>query len=152
VAEDAARSRDDFRQYRTGDGYDDVLSMLEHDLTGQPVRIRLGTRVRRIEWAPGQVTVFAEQSAGALQVSARRCLVTVSIGVLQASAEDGGIELAPGPEGFRQACSGIGMGHVRRVVLRLARRMCRARRFRRCGAKRAAIRSRSSPGSGARER
>jgi monoamine oxidase len=123
IAEDARRAADGFEQFRTVSGYDAVLSALETMLAQHQVRIRLGTRVRRIEWSRHRFVVHAESARGLLELRAPRGVVTVSVGVLQAAAEAGGIEFSPEPAGFRQACSQLGMGRVVRVVLRLRRRI-----------------------------
>jgi monoamine oxidase len=122
IAEDAWHSRKDFKQYRSADGYDHVISSLERGLSGSGVRIRLQTRVRLIGWARDEVTVACETPRGQQELHARCCVVTVSLGVLQAMQEEG-IVLSPAPQGFVEAVSRLGMGHVRRVVLRLTRRL-----------------------------
>lgn len=112
VARDAAESAKGFPQYRTARGYDHVLSTLEHDLATQGVRIELRTAIRRVTWQQQQVTCEAE----ATSFSAPRCLLTVSIGVLQSGA----IAFEPQPTSLDAALAGLGMGHVVRVVLRFA--------------------------------
>lgn len=123
IAEDAASVGEGFEQFRTADGYDTVLSALEAALVGHAVRIRLRTVVRDIAWQHGHVTVDAESPEGALRLRARRAVVTVSVGVLQATPEAGGIVFSPEPAALREACSKLGMGQVRRVVLRLRQRV-----------------------------
>jgi monoamine oxidase len=123
IAEDAAGVREGFEQFRTANGYDAVLSALEAGLVEHQVRIRLRTAVRGIAWQHGHVTIDARSSEGPLQLRARHAVVTVSVGVLQAAPAAGGILLDPAPESFRRACSLLGMGHVRRVVLRLRQRI-----------------------------
>lgn len=120
LAEDAATNSGDFRQYRPIAGYDTLLRALEHDLKPTGCRILLQSRVRRIEWQKGEVTVTADAGVepGSLEVTARGCIVTTSIGVLRTPPSSGGIEFRPLPEGFERALAGLGMGHVMRVVLR----------------------------------
>jgi monoamine oxidase len=121
VAQDAARSAGGFEQYRTARGYDQVLASLEHGLSGDAARLQLGRRVTRITWSAGSVQVETTGRDGPLSFNAKRCLVTVSLGVLQAPAADGGITFEPEPSAFRAALTGLGMGMVERVVLRFAR-------------------------------
>jgi monoamine oxidase len=118
VAEDAAGSAQSFEQFRTARGYDHVLATLEHDLARHQAQIELDTTVTRIAWAQGSVTCETTSARGPAQFVARRCLLTASIGVLQAPAEAGGIVLEPRPEQLSHALSGLAMGHVARVVLR----------------------------------
>jgi monoamine oxidase len=120
MAEDAAASAGDFRQYRPVAGYDTLLRALEHDLKPSACRILLQSRVRRIEWQKGKATLTADAGGepGGLEVAARRCIVTASVGVLRTAPSIGGIEFRPLPDGFEKALAGLGMGHVMRVVLR----------------------------------
>jgi monoamine oxidase len=117
IAEDA-KVAGDFEQYRTAQGYDSVLGTLEQGLTGAAARVELATRARSIEWSRGRVHVLAEGRQGRTAITARRCLVTVSVGVLQATPADGGLDIRPVPGGFVAALSRIGMGKVQRVVMR----------------------------------
>lgn len=121
VAEDAAKSKAGFEQFRTAHGYDQVLSSLEHGLRGDAVRLELGRRVTRIAWSKDHVIVEASGRDGEARLHAKRCLVTVSVGVLQQPEGEGGISFDPAPPAFRAALDGIGMGSVLRVVLRFIR-------------------------------
>jgi len=120
IAEDAARSATDFEQFRTARGYDQVLASLEHGLPADAVRLQLGRRVTRIAWCPGAVTLETTGTAGPAQLSSKCCLVTASLGVLQARPVDGGIVFEPEPPTFRRTLPLLGMGSVVRVVLRFA--------------------------------
>ena len=62
--------------------------------------------------------VAADTGPDVLQVEARRCIVTTSIGVLRARPADGGIDFRPLPEAFDRALPGLGMGQALRLVLR----------------------------------
>jgi len=118
VAEDAARSADGLDQYRTAHGYDQVLASLEQGLSGETAHLELGRRVTAVNWSRGRVEIEATGRSGATRVVAPRCLLTVSLGVLKASRDEGGIALRPEPPAFRAALAGLGMGSVQRVVLR----------------------------------
>lgn len=120
VAQDAARSAGGLDQYRTAHGYDQVLTSLEQGLDGDATRIELGQKVTRVTWARGRVEVETTGRGGGSRVSARRCLITASLGVLQAPPRDGGIVFEPEPASFRPRLSGLGMGSVARVVMRFA--------------------------------
>lgn len=117
VAEDAGTTAQNFKQYRTARGYDHVLTCLEHGLAHRDVTLSLQSRVTRIEWSRGHVQLELEGPAGPRRVSAARCIVTVSLGVLQAS----GIGFFPRPPAFAGALPLLGMGHALRVILRLDR-------------------------------
>lgn len=121
IAQDAAGAGD-FRQFRPVAGYDALLRLLEHDLAGSHCRILLQSRVRRLEWREGTVTVVAgtaDDPVG-LEVGAKRAVVTASVGVLHAPPSEGGIDFRPVPEAFESALSGIAMAQVIRLVLRFA--------------------------------
>jgi monoamine oxidase len=120
IADDAASVASEFKQYRTSNGYDHVLSSLEHALSTQACQVELGARVRRISWRRDQVTLEGDGQRGPLRVSAKRALVTVSLGVLQAE-NDAGLRFEPFPSAFQQALPKLGMGHALRVVMRFER-------------------------------
>jgi monoamine oxidase len=88
------------------DGYDRALAHLAAGLD-----IRLGCPVERVRWAPGAATL---ELAGGEQLAARRVLVTVPLGALQA----GRPAFAPAlPPAKRAAIGTIPMGHVSKLVL-----------------------------------
>lgn len=121
IAEDAARSADGFEQFRAPCGYDQLLSRLEQRLARDAVRLELGRRVTRIGWAKDRVELDTQGRDGHARVGARRCLVTVSLGVLKTPVSDGGIAFEPEPAEFRRELERLGMGQVLKVVLRFKR-------------------------------
>jgi monoamine oxidase len=121
IARDAQASASSFKQYRSARGYDAVLATLEQALPSAAVRVELRTRVRRIDWSGAGVVVRAQGPTGEVNIGARVCLVTVSVGVLQAPASAGGIEIQPAPPAFAASLPLLGMGHALRVVLRYER-------------------------------
>lgn len=119
LAEDASDNAEEFRQYRLVGGYERLVAKLEREIRAERAEIMLGARVQRVEWRAGQVTVAATRGEQELSFSAPRCLVSVSVGVLQAGSADGGIEFSPALVERRPALLQLGMGHVVKVVLRL---------------------------------
>jgi monoamine oxidase len=94
------------------DGYDRALAHL-----GAGLDIRLGRPVERVRWSPGAVTL---ELAGGERLTARRALVTVPLGALQA----GRPAFAPAlPPAKRAAIAAIPMGHVSKLVLRFDREL-----------------------------
>ena len=71
-------------------------------------KLRLNTIVERMEWQPGLVRVHAGQ-----EWRARRAVITVPLGVLQA----GSIEFSPEPVEILHAANQLCFGQVYRVVL-----------------------------------
>jgi monoamine oxidase len=117
VARDAEKVGEDFKQYRSVDGYDRVLKSLEHGIAADKCHIELGARVQRVQWGPERVTLEGEGHTGSFRVRSRRALVSVSLGVLQAR-DGGGIAFDPTPSEFQRALPLLAMGQVIRVVLR----------------------------------
>jgi monoamine oxidase len=120
IARDAARAAKS-EQYRTTDGYDEVIRALERALVVQRCRLELNARVTKLEWRPGQVALTVETAGERRELTAARALVTCSLGVLQASAAGIGIGFLPQPESFATALPQLAMGYALRVVLRFGR-------------------------------
>ncbi len=94
------------------DGYDRVLAHLAAGLD-----IRLGCPVERVRWAPGAVTL---ELAGGEQLTAKRVLITVPLGALQAGRP---AFAPPLPPAKRAAIATIPMGHVTKLVLWFSREL-----------------------------
>jgi monoamine oxidase len=87
--------------------------------------VRLGASVERVEWVRGCVIVHARGVSDAMRapVTARAAIVTLPAGVLEAEAgEEGAMRFEPELPGKHAALAGIGVGHVRRLVLRFRSR------------------------------
>jgi monoamine oxidase len=115
---DDARAAAEATQHRCADGYDRLVSALEHDLDAARCKILLKTRVRRIDWSSSLVEVHADHLRAALVVKARCCLVTASVGALRTPPPEGGIDFRPMPPSFERALPQLSMGQVVRLVLR----------------------------------
>ncbi len=97
--------------FQVVEGYGQVAEKRAKSL-GDKVRLR--TRVRRIDWRKGGATVHAQGPDGEHPLEARAVVVTVSLGVLQARA----IEFAPElPDRTRAAIDAIGFGHADKILL-----------------------------------
>jgi monoamine oxidase len=119
LAEDAS-SAGSLRQFRVRRGYDRVVSALAQGCGPEWVTIERRAPVRRIEWSKGAVTLSGEQDGRRFECVARRCLVSVSIGVLAAPAHEG-IEFSPALRDRSAALAWLGMAHVTKVVLTFTR-------------------------------
>jgi monoamine oxidase len=119
LAEDASASAAEFQQYRLVGGYERLVKKLEHELSAESVELALGARVRRVAWQKGQVTLQVSLREQQLAMQASCCLVSVSVGVLQAKPEAGGIEFSPSLAERLPALNRLAMGSVVKVVLRL---------------------------------
>jgi len=105
--------------YRPLAGYDELVRAMARAL--DPQNIALRTVVRRVAWSAAGVEIDAtsgldRQSARFL---ARRLVVTVPLGVLQAPADsEGAIDFQPALSAKGRALSGLAAGPVVRLVLR----------------------------------
>ena len=81
-------------------------------------RIQLGCRVNRVRWDAGAVVIDGEQDGEAFRLEARKVLITVPLGVLNAFDSSGLVfEIDPLPPRFRNHLAGIETAHVERLSL-----------------------------------
>ncbi len=107
---------DERAQFRVVRGYASVLERLRTGLDPKRCRIRLGSVVTDVHWKRGSVRVRVDSGA---VFHAARLVMTVPAGVLRAAAgEAGSIRWDPEVPHARRALEGIGMGRVRKVILR----------------------------------
>ena len=96
-------------------GYDGVPRFLARGLEGA---IHLGTRVAEIEWEPGRAELTLRTASGTSRAEAGAVVVTLPLGVLQATADSpGGCRFRPDPPGLRKAVGQLAMGSVSRLVV-----------------------------------
>jgi monoamine oxidase len=107
------------------DGYDRLMAWLLEQCDPNVLTLHLSSVVRRLSWAPGHVTLQLTSQGGTPlpDITARRAIVTVPLGVLQASTTlpgtPGTIQFDPLPGELVAALTGLEMGHAVRVVIRL---------------------------------
>jgi monoamine oxidase len=109
------------RAFRAQHGYADLIEIFHKQLVDAGVSVQLGIKVESIHWRPGRVEVRAN---GSTSFSASRVLITLPLGVLQASPEENGaVRFAPQLPGVKKsALSKLAMGKVIRVTLRFRER------------------------------
>ena len=109
------------RAFRAQHGYADLIQILQRQLVNAGVSLQLGIQVDSIHWRPGHVEVKAN---GSTSLVAPRVLITLPLGVLQASAEENGaVRFAPElPRQKKRALSKLAMGKVIRVTVRFRER------------------------------
>lgn len=106
-------------QFRPIGGYGPLLDALAAALTPERAQLRLGAVVRGVRWRRGRVDVAADTPAGPLQVRARRAIVTLPLGVLQAcDGEPGHVAFDPPLTAKSDALAGLAPGPVLKLVLR----------------------------------
>ncbi|HKS58513.1 MAG TPA: NAD(P)/FAD-dependent oxidoreductase [Steroidobacteraceae bacterium] len=101
--------------FRPLGGYAALIDGLVSGLDTDCVRIRLSTIVQSIEWQRGRVTIEAMRHGLPTTVQGRRAIITLPIGVLQASAADA-VRFNPDPR-KQKALDGLACGPVIKVVL-----------------------------------
>jgi monoamine oxidase len=120
------------RAFHSEHGYEDLLTIFREQMKDAGVEISLDTIVDSIEWSSGRVAITthkneSHKNSGALNLSASRVLITLPLGVLQASVnsadEAGAVRFTPAlPANKRNAMQKLVMGKVIRIVLRFRRR------------------------------
>jgi monoamine oxidase len=105
--------------YRPLAGYDELVRAMARAL--DPRSIALRSVVRRVAWSTAGVEIDAISGLErqSVRFSARRLIVTVPLGVLQAPAgSEGVIDFQPALSAKHRALSGLAAGPVVRLVLR----------------------------------
>jgi monoamine oxidase len=102
------------RLFRVREGYDALPKFLAANIEQAGGVIHLDTTVQRIVWQRGVVDLNAvDGSGGVFNVRARRAIITLPLGVLQA----GTVEFAPAPGDILAHARRMAMGAVVRVTL-----------------------------------
>jgi len=112
------------RAFRAQDGYASLIDIFRRQLDDSGIPVHTNAVVERVQWHPGHAALTVWGPSGASTVSARRVLITVPLGVLQArSDEKGAICFQPDlPEAKKDAIRNVIMGKVIRVTLRFRER------------------------------
>jgi monoamine oxidase len=112
------------RAFRAEQGYAALVEIFREQLTRAGVDIQLTTIVQEIRWSSGKVDLDGNDSKGNFTLPAQRVLITVPVGVLQATSQDiGAIRFTPQlPPQKHSALEKIAMGKVIRVTLRFRER------------------------------
>jgi monoamine oxidase len=83
------------------------------------IRLRLGTPVRAVTWEPDEALVEAVAQGAPYRVRARRVILTLPLGVLQAAeGQPGAVRFTPALDVKREALDRLVMGDVLKVLLR----------------------------------
>jgi monoamine oxidase len=113
----AGSSAADAPTFRPHGGYAALLSGLTSALDVTTTDVRLNTIVREVHWQHGAVKVLAECNGRSVTLQSRRAIVTLPLGVLQASGSAGAVQFAPDIR-KEAALSGLGAGPVIKIVFR----------------------------------
>jgi monoamine oxidase len=107
--------------YRLMNGYDSVAKFLAAGVEDFHSTMRLNAVVDRVEWKAGSATVTFRSAIAdhAESLMARRVVITIPLGVLQAQSGDPGrIEFKPEPTELLAAARKLRFGAVMRVIFR----------------------------------
>jgi monoamine oxidase len=112
----------DSSQSRPPGGYGTALRAISAALDGSHVRLQLQTVVTAVRWSNRSVEVDGLRLGRPFRVTARKAIVTVPLGVLQAPADaPGAIRFAPPLDAKQPALACLRSGPVLKVVLRFHR-------------------------------
>ncbi len=116
LAEDSDSLSEDDSQFRVQGGYGQLVGYARERALAAGAELLLNSAVARINWAEnGPVRLRFEADRPALE--ARRCVVAVPLGVLQATQQNQGIAFDPPLVTWEPALARLSMGHACRVVL-----------------------------------
>ncbi len=105
---------DSDRLFKLLHGYDGLPHFLARQIKRAGGMIRLGSVAQRVHWRRGAVSVSGvDQQGAAFALAAKRALICVPLGVLQAEA----IEFAPAPATILTQARRLAMGPVMRMTL-----------------------------------
>jgi monoamine oxidase len=112
------------RAFRSKNGYDDLLNIFRQELIETRVLIQTETIVESIDWSRTPTVLTVRQANKSVRLTGKRVLVTLPLGVLQASDhETGAVRFTPNlPPKKLDALKTLQMGKVIRVTLRFRTR------------------------------
>lgn len=109
----------DAPQFRPAGGYSSLLAALSGALERNHVRLQLHTVVEAVKWQQGGVEVDGRFLGEPFHAKARRAIVTLPLGVLQAPVgATGAVRFTPDLSDKHGALAGLASGAVLKVVLR----------------------------------
>ncbi|HXG94908.1 MAG TPA: NAD(P)/FAD-dependent oxidoreductase [Blastocatellia bacterium] len=120
-SEQSAKEIEEEKQFRLLDGYHAIAEWLRAGLDPEQVSLHLNTVVKEIRWSRAKVEVHAQSQPGSHlePFAARRAVVTLPLGVLQApEREPGAVRFVPDLPDKRKAIDRLAMGSVVKIVLR----------------------------------
>jgi monoamine oxidase len=107
------------RAFRMTTGYDGIPHALAAELPIERVHIHLETVVTHVRWEPGSVHVEAHAGDRDATFEARRAVIALPLGVLQAGA----VTFAPALDDKARDLEGLEMGNVVKLVLAFRERI-----------------------------
>lgn len=133
LAEEASESVEGDSSFRVLGGYSRVPECLNEEVCALGGRVLLDTIAREVRWGRGRVEVSARRTTdgGEFICAASRAIITLPLGVLQASPwEEGAVRFSPELREKLDAARRLEMGHAVRVALRFRTRFWERLRLR----------------------
>lgn len=112
VQQRAEESTDGDRVWHLRGGYSQLATYLENRVRHSGGEVRLKCAVKAVRWSAN--VVFVETDSGVFR--ARRCLITLPLGVLQQVNREGGVTFEPEPAAIAQARR-LAMGSAERFTM-----------------------------------
>jgi len=108
-------SEDDKHQYRPGTGYQQLMNYLAEEIKNHNGEIALSSVVTQLRWDKDAITVVTDNS---YVYSASKAIVTIPIGVLQATpTQKGAIAFSPAITKKLIAARRMGMGSIIKILM-----------------------------------
>ncbi len=124
IADRAAAEIEGQRQFRLPGGYGSLIDWLATGLPRESLHLK--TEVKEIRWQRGQIRIAADTPNGNRDFFAVRLLVTVPLGVLQASpGTRGAIRFIPALSQKEAALGHLEVGHVVKLMISFKERFWR---------------------------
>lgn len=112
------------QNFRFIHGYDRLLTGFVSSVPEEKLLMKLSTTVKTVYWNSKGVELECESATGEVlpPVRAKKCVITVPIGVLKSSDKKSSIKFEPEVPGLKKSLDAIEMGHALRLVLRFRTR------------------------------
>jgi monoamine oxidase len=123
-ANEAAEQIDGDKAFRLLKGYQGVCDWLQQQAESLGAVFQLNTVVRELNWERNRVEAICGSPQNSTRFSARRTVITLPLGVLQAAEDQpGSVRFSPElPREKQEAVHALDMGHVVRIVLQFESR------------------------------
>jgi monoamine oxidase len=120
LAREAKDLSNDAQQFRPVRGYGALSKALIQHIPPALIELCLNAVVQEVSWQPdGHCTLRVREGDSVRDVETRRCVITVPLGVLQSTSEQGAIRFSPAVDALSRPLNGLAMGHVVKLVLLL---------------------------------
>ena len=115
LATDSDALSDDDSQFRIDGGYGGLIEYVRGRAVERGAEIRLSSAVKGVNWQENGPVSLRLEALGA-SLSARLCIISVPLSVLQSDTQPGRLVFEPEVTPWRAQLKRLGMGHACRVV------------------------------------